>query len=133
MPASTPSRSTPSAALTCTVVVRYLSEESDPAQDRYAFAYTVTIKNTGQVTAQLIARQWLITDAHGRSEEVRGLGVVGHQPVLKPQEVFEYSSWTQLPTPTGLMQGTYLCITEDARWFDVPIAPFTLALPRALH
>jgi len=85
------------------------------------------------VTAQLIARQWVISDATGRTEEVRGLGVVGNQPVLKPGERFEYTSWTRLDTPHGVMQGTFYCMTEDAHTFEAPIEPFTLARSQSLH
>ena len=118
---------------TNTVVVRPLPEQSDPAKGQHAFAYTVTIRNTGDVTAQLVARQWLITDAHGRQEEVRGLAVVGHQPLLKPGESFEYSSWTRVDTPHGSMRGTYFCMTEDARPFEAPVPEFQLVFPGLLH
>ncbi len=118
---------------TNTVVVRPLPEQSDPANGQHAFAYTVTIRNTGDVTAQLIARHWIITDGEGRSEEVRGLAVVGHQPLLKPGESFEYSSWTRIATPHGSMRGTFLCMTEDARPFDSPVPEFALAAASTLH
>ena len=118
---------------TCEVRVQYVPEQSQPPDGPFAFAYTVTIRNTGDVTAQLVARQWLITDAHGRQEEVRGLAVVGHQPLLKPGESFEYSSWTRVDTPHGSMRGTYFCMTEDAHAFDAAVAPLTLARPGALH
>ena len=118
---------------TCSVTVRHLAEQSDPKEHQYAFAYTVTIHNTGDVTGQLIARHWIITDAENHVEEVRGLAVVGHQPLLKPGESFEYTSWTQLATPQGMMHGTFFCMTEDAHAFDAAIAPFTLAQPGALH
>ncbi len=118
---------------TNTVVVRPLPEQSDPAKGQHAFAYTVTIRNTGDVTAQLIARHWIITDGEGRSEEVRGLAVVGHQPLLKPGESFEYSSWTRIGTPHGSMHGTFFCMTEDARPFDSPVPEFALAVASTLH
>ena len=118
---------------TNTVVVRPLPEQSDPAKGQHAFAYTVTIRNTGDVTAQLIARHWIITDGEGRSEEVRGLAVVGHQPLLKPGESFEYSSWTRIGTPHGSMHGTFFCMTEDARPFDSPVPEFALATASTLH
>ena len=118
---------------TNTVVVRPLPEQSDPAKGQHAFAYTVTIRNTGDVTAQLIARHWIITDGEGRSEEVRGLAVVGHQPLLKPGESFEYSSWTRIATPHGSMHGTFFCMTEDARPFDSPVPEFALAAASTLH
>jgi ApaG protein len=118
---------------TCSVAVRPLPEQSKPDAGQYAFAYTVTIHNTGDITAQLIARHWVITDARGLTEEVRGLAVVGHQPVLKPGEQFEYTSWTRLNTPNGTMRGTFFCMTEDARPFDAPIPEFGLTLASALH
>lgn len=117
----------------CTVAVRTLQEQTDPAQQRYGYAYTVTIRNTGDVSAQLIARHWLITDHRGQVQQVRGLGVVGHQPLLKPGEQFEYTSWAQIATPQGSMQGTYFCITEDAHWFEAPVPEFALADAAALH
>lgn len=118
---------------TCTVVVRPLPEQTDAETDQYAFAYTITIRNTGDVTAQLVARHWVITDSNGRVDEVRGLAVVGHQPLLKPGESFEYTSWTRLATPQGTMRGTYFCMTEDARSFEAPIAEFGLAVASTLH
>jgi ApaG protein len=118
---------------TCSVVTQFLAEQSDPAQSQYAFAYTVTVRNTGDVRAQLVGRHWVITDAGGKVEEVRGLAVVGHQPVLAPGERFEYTSWTRLATPRGRMHGTYFCMTEDARWFDAPVPPFDMALAQSLH
>ena len=118
---------------TNTVVVRPLPEQSDPAKGQHAFAYTVTIRNSGTVTAQLVARHWVITNAQGQEENVRGLAVVGHQPVLKPGEQFEYSSWTRIDTPMGSMRGTFFCMTEDAHPFDTPVAEFALVFPGALH
>lgn len=118
---------------TCTVTVRPLPEQTEPEQDRYGYAYTVTIRNTGDVAAQLIARHWRIVDSQGREQEVRGLAVVGHQPLLKPGEQFEYTSWTLIETPQGTMKGTFFCITEDAHWFDTPVPEFTLADAAALH
>lgn len=118
---------------TCTVAVRHLPEQSDAAAGQHAFAYTVTISNSGDITGQLIARHWIVTDANGRVEEVRGLAVVGHQPVLKPGENFEYTSWTRLATPQGTMRGTFFCMTEDAYWFEAPIGEFGLALASSLH
>ncbi len=110
-----------------------LPEQSDPAAQRYAFAYTVTIRNSGDVTAQLVARHWIITDANNHVEEVRGLAVVGHQPVLKPGESFDYTSWTQLSTPQGTMRGTFFCMTEEARPFDADVPEFGLTMASALH
>jgi ApaG protein len=118
---------------TCTVVVRPLPEQSDAESGQHAFAYTITIRNTGDVTSQLIARHWLITDASGHVQEVRGLAVVGHQPLLKPGESFEYTSWTRLATPHGTMRGTFFCMTEDAHPFEAPIGEFALAVPSSLH
>ncbi|MCC7150455.1 MAG: Co2+/Mg2+ efflux protein ApaG [Rubrivivax sp.] len=118
---------------TCAVRVQYMPEQSQPPAGPFAFAYTVTVRNSGDVTAQLVARQWLITDADGRTEEVRGLAVVGHQPLLKPGESFEYTSWTQIATPHGSMRGTYYCMTEDARSFEAPVPEFQLVFPGLLH
>lgn len=118
---------------TNTVVVRPLPEQSDPAEGVHAFAYTITIRNSGDVTAQLIARHWVITDAEGQVEEVRGLAVVGHQPLLKPGESFEYTSWTRIQTPHGTMRGTFFCMTEDAHPFDAPVPEFGLTTASALH
>ena len=119
--------------LTSTVAVRHLPEQSDPTTGQHAFAYTVTIRNTGDITAQLIARHWVITDANGHTEEVRGLAVVGHQPLLKPGETFEYTSGTRLATPLGTMRGTFFCMTETAQPFDAPVAEFRLTVASALH
>ncbi|RZI44992.1 Co2+/Mg2+ efflux protein ApaG [Herbaspirillum sp. HC18] len=115
------------------VKTQYLEEQSEPDRGNYVFAYTITIKNTGQVAAQLISRHWVIVDANNRMEEVRGLGVVGHQPLLQPGEQFEYTSGTALATPQGSMKGTYFCVAEDGEQFEVPIAEFILSLPRTLH
>jgi len=112
---------------------QYLPEQSDTAQGVYAYAYTVTVVNEGDQPAQLIARRWLITDGAGHREEVRGLGVVGKQPLLRPGEGFEYSSWTRLATPHGRMEGTFFCMSEDAHWFEAPIAAFELGQAHALH
>lgn len=116
-----------------TVAVRPLPEQTDPAQQRWGFAYTVTIRNTGDVAAQLVARHWHITDHRGGVQEVRGLGVVGHQPLLKPGEQFEYTSWAQIGAPQGSMQGRFICITEDAHWFEAPVPEFALADLASLH
>src|SRR5574343_1133519 len=106
----------------CLVQPEFMPDASDPAQPLYAFKYTVTVRNTGDVAAQLIVRHWVITDATGRTEEVRGLAVVGHQPLLQPGEAFRYSSWAQIATPQGTMRGRYLCVSEDAEVFyaDIP-------------
>ncbi|HSI50790.1 MAG TPA: Co2+/Mg2+ efflux protein ApaG [Ideonella sp.] len=121
------------AQFACTVVTQYLPEESSSSEQVYAFAYTITVRNTGPVAAQLVARHWIITDSAGHEEQVRGLAVVGHQPVLKPGEQFEYTSWTRLATPRGQMKGTFFCISEDAHWFETPVPEFELLLPQALH
>jgi ApaG protein len=118
---------------TCEVRVQYLPEQSQPPEGPYAFSYTVVIRNSGDVTAQLVARHWRITNAHGHHEDVRGLAVVGHQPVLKPGQHFEYTSWTRIDTPHGDMQGTFYCMTEQAQAFEVPVAAFALVYPGALH
>lgn len=112
---------------------QFLAEQSDPEADRYMFAYTITVRNTGDVTAQLLSRHWIITDANERVQEVRGPGVVGEQPVLRPGEAFEYTSGCPLETPVGKMRGSYQCVAEDGTAFDVPIAEFILAMPRTLH
>ena len=117
----------------CQVKVQYVAEQSQPPDGPFAFAYTVTIRNSGDITAQLVARHWIITDANGHREEVRGLAVVGHQPLLKPGESFEYTSGARIATPHGSMRGTYFCMTEDARPFDAPIAEFQLVSPSLLH
>jgi ApaG protein len=117
----------------CSVQVQYLPDQSELPDGPFAFAYTVTIVNSGDVTAQLVARRWLVGDATGHTEEVRGLAVVGHQPVLKPGQQFEYTSWTRIATPHGTMQGTFFCMTEDARPFDAPVPEFALVRPDALH
>jgi ApaG protein len=118
---------------TCSVSVRHLPEQSDAAEGTNAFAYTVTIHNTGDVAAQLIARHWIITDSQGHVEEVRGLAVVGQQPLLKPGEQFEYTSWTQIATPQGSMRGTFFCMTEEAQPFNAEVSEFGLTLASALH
>ena len=118
---------------TCAVSVRHLPEQSDPQSGQHAFAYTVSIHNSGDITGQLVARHWIITDANGQVQEVRGLAVVGHQPVLKPGESFEYSSWTRLETPQGTMRGSFLCVTEEAEVFEAPVQEFGLTQVSALH
>lgn len=117
----------------CDVRVQYLPDQSHPPEGPYAFAYTVTIRNSGDITAQLVARHWVITDANGQVEDVRGLAVVGHQPLLKPGEQFEYTSWTRIDTPHGAMRGTFFCMTEEARPFDADVPEFSLVYPGALH
>lgn len=112
---------------------RYLADQSDETTGRYVFAYTITLRNAGSAPAQLISRHWVITDAQGLVQEVRGLGVVGAQPMLKPGESFEYTSGTSIATPVGTMRGTYQMVAEDGTQFDAPIPEFTLSIPRVLH
>ena len=119
--------------MTVTVRTQYLEDQSNPDASQYLFAYAVTIKNPGSVTAQLISRHWLITDANDQVQEVRGLGVVGHQPLLAPGEQFEYTSGTSLATPQGTMRGMYFCVAEDGEQFESKIPEFVLSLPRTLH
>lgn len=121
------------AEFTCSVRVQFLPEQSQEPDGPFAFAYTVTIVNSGEVPAQLVARQWVITNAHGHTEEVRGLAVVGHQPLLKPGEQFEYTSWTRIDTPHGSMRGTFFCFSETARPFEAAVPEFALVHPNALH
>jgi ApaG protein len=111
----------------------YVPDQSDEANGRFVFAYTITITNTGTVPAQLVSRHWIITDAVNSVQEVRGLGVVGEQPLLRPTESFEYTSGTAIATPVGTMRGSYQMISEDGVRFDAPIAEFTLSIPRVLH
>jgi ApaG protein len=106
---------------------RYLPEQSEPQEDLYTFAYTITITNTGQAASQLISRHWLITDAGGGIEEVKGLGVVGQQPLLKPGESFQYTSGCRLRTPNGTMEGSYFFVAEDGERFEVEIPAFQLS------
>lgn len=119
----------------CTVVVQavFIPEQSDVAQNRYAFAYHVKISNSGNIAAQLISRHWIIVEASGEQQEVKGLGVIGAQPMLQPGEQFEYSSGTMLNTPMGEMHGSYQMVAEDGTHFDAIIAPFALTMPRVLH
>jgi ApaG protein len=112
---------------------KFLPEQSDVEQGRYVFAYTITITNTGSVAAQLVSRHWIITDSDNRVQEVRGLGVVGEQPLLRPQERFEYTSGAAIATPVGTMRGSYQMRAEDGTAFDAPIPEFTLSMPRVLH
>ena len=115
------------------VRTQYLPEQSDPDNRQFAFAYTITIRNCGQTSVQLIARHWFITDGDSDVQEVRGLGVVGQQPLLRAGEQFEYTSWATLPTPAGTMRGEYFCVTEEAQFFQAPIPEFALVMPRTLH
>jgi len=117
----------------------FLPDRSQPLQGAYAFAYIITVHNTGEIAAQLVARHWVIQDAHGHTEEVKGLGVVGQQPLLEPGESFQYTSGCHLRTATGTMHGSYFCVAVDGERFEAPIAPFLLdgsasgSSPRVLH
>ena len=112
---------------------QYIEDQSDPDNDRYVFAYTVTIRNTGTIAARLLTRHWVITDSDGNTQEVRGDGVVGEQPYLKPDEGFQYTSGTVLETPLGSMRGSYQMVGDDGVNFDAEIPTFTLSVPRILH
>lgn len=116
-----------------TVTPQYLPEQSEPNEQQFVFAYTVRITNNGQQAAQVVSRHWIITDGNQRVQEVRGLGVIGQQPLLKPGASFEYTSGCPLPTPVGSMKGSYHCVGENGVPFDVPIQEFVLAMPRTLH
>lgn len=115
------------------VTTRYLAAQSQPEQNRYAFSYTVTIANNGELPAQLLSRHWIITDGDGRVQEVRGAGVIGQQPHIEPGASHTYSSGTVMATQVGTMQGSYQMLAEDGKRFDAIIAPFRLAVPGALH
>lgn len=119
--------------LTVTVRTQYLEDQSDPERNKYVFAYAVTIKNTGQVAAQVISRLWVITDTNNHVEHVRGLGIVGHQPLLQPGQQFDYTSGASLATAQGSMSGEYFCVAEDGEQFVATIPEFILSLPRTLH
>ena len=112
---------------------QYLADQSDEEAGRYVFAYTITIRNTGSIAAQLISRHWVITDAESQVQEVRGLGVVGEQPLIRPGEAYEYTSGTAIATQVGTMRGAYQMIAEDGTRFDAAIPEFTLSVPRVLH
>lgn len=113
--------------------VAYLAEQSDPEKSQYVFAYTMKVTNTGNVPAKLISRHWIITDADQKVQEVKGLGVVGQQPLLAPGESFEYTSGTSIPTQVGTMRGAYQMVAADGHAFDAEIPQFTLSVPRTLH
>lgn len=119
--------------ITVKVHTTYLPEQSDEALDRYVFAYTIVLSNAGTVPAQLISRHWIISDGSGGVQEVRGLGVVGEQPLLKPGDSFEYTSGTAISTPVGSMKGSYQMVAEDGLRFDAAIPEFILSVPRILH
>jgi ApaG protein len=118
---------------TVSVVTQYIPEQSDPENEKYVFAYTITIKNEGSIPAKLLTRHWIITNADGKTQEVQGEGVVGEQPHLQPGEGFKYTSGTMLETPVGSMHGTYHMLADDGQEFDCPIKPFTLSVPNKLH
>jgi ApaG protein len=118
---------------TVTASPQFIAEQSDPEADQYVFAYTITVHNTGEMTARLLSRHWVITDADGNVEEVKGDGVVGEQPLLRPGEAFRYTSGCPLETPFGSMRGTYHCVAEDGTHFDATVPEFVLSGPRVLH
>ena len=120
-------------AFSVSVQSAYLPDQSSPDDNQYAFAYTVTIKNIGNIAAQLISRHWIITDANNHVHEVKGLGVVGAQPLLQPNQQFEYTSGSVIATPIGSMRGTYQIVAEDGILFNAVIEPFTLAVPKMLN
>ena len=115
------------------VSTQYIEAESNAEASRFVFAYTITITNQGDIPAKLLSRHWIITDANNRVQEVKGKGVIGEQPYLKPGQSFQYTSGTMLETPVGSMQGTYQMIADDDHHFDAIIEPFSLALPRMLN
>jgi ApaG protein len=115
------------------VETNYIEEQSSPEDERFVFAYNVTLYNAGSVAAKLMTRHWIITDANGNVQEVHGEGVVGEKPYLRPGESYEYTSGTVLETPVGSMQGSYQMVTDDGFAFDAVIPAFTLALPHTLH
>ena len=124
---------TPTNTITIHAAPYYQADQSDPEHEHYVFAYIIRITNTGNVAAQLISRHWIITDGNLRVEEVRGLGVVGEQPLIRPGETYEYSSGCQLETPVGTMHGSYQMVAEDGTSFVAEIPQFTLSIPRVLH
>jgi ApaG protein len=124
---------TPDYALAIDVATRYLDDQSEPDQDRYVFAYTILIRNAGNVPARLLGRHWVITDANGKVEQVDGEGVVGEQPWLQPGEAFQYTSGAVLETDLGTMEGRYEMLADDGTRFDAEIPAFTLTVPRTLH
>lgn len=119
--------------VTVTVEAVFIPEQSEVERDRYAFAYHIKITNSGTVAAQLISRHWLITEAHNEQREVKGLGVVGEQPLLQPDECYEYTSGAVINTPLGEMRGSYQMVADDGTKFDATIEPFALSMPRVLH
>jgi ApaG protein len=129
MPAVDPARY----RISVNAVSTYLAEQSDPTADLFTFAYTVTIENLGTEPAQLLSRHWIVTDANGETQEVRGAGVVGEQPHLKPGERYRYSSGTQIPTPVGSMHGSYFMRADDGTRFEAEIPAFSLSSQTRMH
>lgn len=125
--------SKPSYTIDVQVETRFVPDQSKPHDNRYVFAYTVTLRNAGDMPARLLTRHWVITDANGKVEEVRGEGVVGEQPWLRPGDHYQYSSGAVLDTVVGTMRGSYQMLADDGTHFDAPIPPFTLSIPRTLH
>ena len=123
----------PHYAISVEVETAYIPAQSAPLEARYVFSYTITLRNTGRIPARLLNRHWVITDGEGRVQEVRGEGVVGEQPHLRPGERYRYTSGTALPTPVGTMQGSYQMVADDGQTFDAAIPAFTLSVPHALH
>ncbi|MEO8158028.1 MAG: Co2+/Mg2+ efflux protein ApaG [Betaproteobacteria bacterium] len=119
--------------ITVNAVAIHVPGQSNEASNRYVFAYTITIVNSGSVAARLMSRHWIITDSDNHVQEVRGMGVVGEQPLLKPMQRYEYTSAAAIATPVGTMQGSYQMVAEDGVAFDAPIPEFTLSAPRVLH
>lgn len=115
------------------VITNYIPEQSSPDEDRFVFAYTITIRNTGNLAARLLTRHWIISDANGKVQEVHGEGVVGEQPYLQPGQSFQYTSGTVIETPVGSMEGTYQMVTDEGEAFNAIIPVFTLSYPNALH
>ncbi len=113
--------------------VSFLADHSDPAKNEFVFSYTIKISNDSDIAVQIVGRHWIITDSEHKVQEIKGVGVVGQQPLLKPGESFEYTSGASIPTPVGTMRGTYQMRAEDGQTFDATIPPFTLSVPRTLH
>jgi ApaG protein len=128
-----PAEADPPHRIRIDVETSYLEEQSDPRERKYVFSYTITLRNEGSAPAKLLTRHWIITDANGKVQEVRGDGVVGEQPHLKPGQGFRYSSGAMIETPVGAMQGSYQMVADDGAQFDAPIAAFRLAMPGLLH
>ncbi len=123
----------PEKQIVVSVETQFIEDQSDPIDDRYVFSYTITIRNSGRKPAQLLTRHWIITDANGKVQEVKGKGVVGEQPNLRPGEAFRYTSGTMLETPVGSMRGSYGMVSSDGEMFDARIEQFILSMPRTLH